>query len=128
MIFFTLPRFPHTNIFVATATPDHALLAPIVHKAEEKGLADISVQVKGLSSRAAAGNLTVYEWQSGNINQHGIDTRQPCILTVGELRVGTEKVMCVKLVYNHRVGEDTVGPAWLNAFKAYMEQVSYALD
>lgn len=44
-------------------TTDRGLITPIVFKAEQKGLATISMDVKGLAAKAREGKLQPHEFQ-----------------------------------------------------------------
>jgi pyruvate dehydrogenase E2 component (dihydrolipoamide acetyltransferase) len=87
-------QFKHADISVAVATPN-GLMTPIVKRAEEKGLAAISEEVKDLAKRARDGKLKPEEFQGGsftvsNLGMFGItnfqaiiNPPQSCILAVG---------------------------------------------
>jgi len=132
----------HADIGVAVAI-DGGLITPIIWKAEEKGLKQISVEVKDMAGRARQRKLKPEEYQGGtfsvsNLGMFGIKSfasivNQPhgAILSVGageqravvrdgKLEIAT--VMTVTLTCDHRVVDGAVGAEFLNAFKAFMEE------
>ncbi|MFQ5564009.1 MAG: pyruvate dehydrogenase complex dihydrolipoamide acetyltransferase [Parvularculaceae bacterium] len=132
----------HADIGVAVAI-DGGLITPIVWKAEEKGLKQISAEVKDMAARAKARKLKPEEYQGGtfsvsNLGMFGIKSfasivNQPhgAILSVGvgeerpvvrdgELEIAT--VMTVTLTCDHRVVDGAVGAAFLAAFKQFIEE------
>src|SRR5262249_11657861 len=58
-------RHRHAHIGVAVAL-DFGLITPIVFRAEEKGLAAISAEVKSLAERARAKKLKPQEYEGGS--------------------------------------------------------------
>ena len=132
----------HADIGVAVAI-DGGLITPIVWKAEEKGLKQISAEVKDMASRAKARKLKPEEYQGGtfsvsNLGMFGITSfasivNQPqgAIMSVGagEQRVVVKDskmeiatVMTVTLTCDHRVVDGAVGAQFLGAFKAFIEE------
>ncbi|MEL7487928.1 MAG: pyruvate dehydrogenase complex dihydrolipoamide acetyltransferase [Pseudomonadota bacterium] len=132
----------HADIGVAVAI-DGGLITPIVWKAEEKGLKQISAEIKDMASRAKARKLKPEEYQGGtfsvsNLGMFGIKSfasivNQPhgAIMSVG---AGEERavvkngaitvatMMTVTLTCDHRVVDGAVGAAFLAAFKGYIEE------
>ena len=136
-----LLRFKHADISVAVATPS-GLITPIVKAAENKGLRDISAEVKDLAGRAREGKLKPEEFQGGtfsisNLGMFGIsefsaiiNPPQACILAVGageqkpfvnkgEVKIGT--FMRCTLSVDHRAVDGAVGAEYLQHFKRYVE-------
>ncbi len=134
-------QYDHADISVAVATPN-GLMTPIIKAAEEKGLRQISEEVKDLASRAREGKLKPVEFQGGtfsvsNLGMYGIkdfgaiiNPPQACILAVGagiqqpividgQLAVGT--VMSCTLSVDHRAVDGAVGAEYLQFFKRYIE-------
>ena len=134
-------RYDHVDISVAVATPT-GLITPIVKKAETKGLADISNEMKGLAERARDGKLKPEEYQGGtfsisNLGMYGIrefaaiiNPPQACIMAVGAgeqrpvvkngaLVIAT--VMTVTVTVDHRVADGAQGAEFLAAFKKLIE-------
>ena len=132
----------HADIGVAVAI-DGGLITPIVWKAEEKGLKQISAEIKDMAGRAKARKLKPEEYQGGtfsvsNLGMFGIKSfasivNQPhgAIMSVGagEQRVVVKDgkmeiatVMTVTLTCDHRVVDGAVGAAFLNAFKTFIEE------
>ena len=132
----------HADIGVAVAI-DGGLITPIVWKAEEKGLKQISAEVKDMASRAKSRKLKPEEYQGGtfsvsNLGMFGITSfasivNQPhgAIMSVG---AGTQRVvvkdgkmqiatmMTVTLTCDHRVVDGAVGAQFLGAFKSFIEE------
>jgi pyruvate dehydrogenase E2 component (dihydrolipoamide acetyltransferase) len=133
--------YKHADISVAVATPT-GLITPIIKKAETKGLATISSEMKDLAVRARDGKLKPEEFQGGsfsisNLGMFGvkefaaiINPPQACILAVGagEQRAVVRKgalaianVMTVTLSVDHRVVDGAVGAEFLAEFKKIVE-------
>jgi pyruvate dehydrogenase E2 component (dihydrolipoamide acetyltransferase) len=134
-------QYDHADVSVAVATPT-GLITPIIKKAEGKGLAQISSEMKDLAKRARDGKLKPEEFQGGtfsisNLGMFGvkefaaiINPPQGCILAVGAgeqrpvvkngaLAVAT--VMSCTLSVDHRVVDGAVGAEFLAAFKKLVE-------
>ncbi len=132
-----------TDVDVSVAVAiDGGLITPIIRKADQKGLATISAEMKDLATRAKAGKLKPEEFQGGgfslsNLGMFGIkdfaaviNPPQACILAVGAgeqrpvvkngaLAIAT--VMSVTLSVDHRVVDGALGAEWLQAFKKLVE-------
>lgn len=137
-----LLRHKHADVGVAVAL-DFGLITPIVAKAETKGLAEISREVKDLAERAKAKKLKPSEFEGGtfaisNLGMMGvrdftavINPPHAAILAVGagEQRVIVKNgavaqatVMTVRLSCDHRVFDGATGARWLQAFKGFIEE------
>ena len=132
----------HANISVAVAI-DGGLITPVIFKAESKGLAEISEEMKDLAQRARERKLKPQEHMGGtfsisNLGMFGIKSfasiinpPEGMILSVGageKRAVVDEKgnivvrtVMTVTLTCDHRVIGGAEGAKWLAAFKRYVE-------
>ncbi len=118
------------------------LITPIVRRADEKGLAAISTEMKDLAGRAREGKLKPEEFQGGtfsisNMGMYGIrqfdaviNPPQACILAVGasEQRpvvkdgaVSVATMMTCTLSCDHRVVDGALGAELLAAFKSLIE-------
>ena len=87
-------RYKTADISIAVAL-DEGLITPIIRHAEQKGLAEISADMKDLATRARDGKLLPEEYQGGsfsisNLGMFGIkqfdaviNEPQGCILAVG---------------------------------------------
>jgi pyruvate dehydrogenase E2 component (dihydrolipoamide acetyltransferase) len=136
-----LYQFEDIDVSVAVAI-EGGLITPIIRKADQKGLATISTEMKDLASRAKEGKLKPEEFQGGgfsisNLGMFGIkdfsaviNPPQACILAVGAgeqrpvvknsaLAIAT--VMSCTLSVDHRVVDGALGAEWLQAFKALIE-------
>ena len=130
------------DIGVAVAI-EGGLITPIVWKAEEKGLKQISAEIKDMAGRARQKKLKPEEYQGGtfsvsNLGMFGIKSfasivNQPhgAIMSVGagEERVVVRDgemvirtVMTVTLTCDHRVVDGAVGAEFLAAFKSFIEE------
>ena len=133
--------YEDVDISVAVSLPE-GLITPIVRKADQKGLAAISNEMKDLIGRAKAGKLKPEEFQGGgfsisNMGMYGvsqftaiINPPQSAILAVaagqqrpvvknGALAVAT--MMTCTLTVDHRVADGALGAQWMAAFKAIVE-------
>jgi pyruvate dehydrogenase E2 component (dihydrolipoyllysine-residue acetyltransferase) len=129
------------DISVAVAIPN-GLITPIIRRAEDKRLTDISAEMKDLGSRAKAGKLKPEDYTGGsfslsNLGMFGIkdfaaivNPPQGCILAVGAgeqrpvvkngaLAVAT--VMSCTLSVDHRVVDGAIGAEYLAALKKLIE-------
>jgi pyruvate dehydrogenase E2 component (dihydrolipoamide acetyltransferase) len=134
--------YDDVDISVAVAIPD-GLITPIIRRADQKGLATISNEMRDLGLRARAGKLKPEEFQGGgfsvsNLGMFGvkdfqaiINPPQAAILAVGageqrpvvkdgQLAVAT--VMSATLSVDHRVVDGALGAEWLQAFKAIIQE------
>jgi pyruvate dehydrogenase E2 component (dihydrolipoamide acetyltransferase) len=133
--------YDDVDISVAVSISD-GLITPIVRKADQKGLAAISNEMKDLIARARTGKLKPEEFQGGgfsisNMGMYGvsefaaiINPPQAAILAVaagqqrpvvrnGALAIAT--VMTCTLSVDHRVVDGALGAEWLAAFKGIVE-------
>ncbi|MBP7722102.1 MAG: pyruvate dehydrogenase complex dihydrolipoamide acetyltransferase [Alphaproteobacteria bacterium] len=134
-------QYEHADISVAVATPN-GLITPVIKKAEEKGMQQISTEMKDLATRARDGKLKPEEFQGGtfsisNLGMFGIkdfqaiiNPPQACILAVGagiekpvvengEIKIRT--VMSCTLSVDHRAVDGAIGAEYLQYFKKYIE-------
>ncbi|HBU62517.1 MAG: pyruvate dehydrogenase complex dihydrolipoamide acetyltransferase [Oceanicaulis sp.] len=131
----------HADVSVAVAI-EGGLITPIIKDADQKGLAQISTEMKDLATRARDRKLKPEEYQGGtfslsNLGMFGISSfssiinpPQGMILSVGageERPVITDgalakaTVMTVTLTCDHRVVDGANGARWLSAFKGFIE-------
>ena len=129
------------DVSVAVAL-DGGLITPVVRRADEKGLGQISKDMKDLAARARTGKLKPDEYQGGttsvsNLGMFGIkqfdaviNPPQGTILAIGageqrpvvkdgQLAVAT--VMSCTLSCDHRVVDGALGAELLQAFKGLIE-------
>ncbi len=134
-------QFLDINVAVAVAI-EGGLLTPILKNADQKGLAEISVEMKDLAARAKDGKLAPEEYQGGgfsisNLGMFGvkefsaiINPPQSCILAVGAgeqravikdgaLSIAT--MMSCTLSVDHRAVDGALGAKFLQVFKAMLE-------
>ncbi|MCB1884149.1 MAG: pyruvate dehydrogenase complex dihydrolipoamide acetyltransferase, partial [Geminicoccaceae bacterium] len=129
------------DVAVAVAI-EGGLITPIIRRADQKGLATLSNEMKDLAKRARDGKLKPEEYQGGgfsvsNLGMYGIrefsaviNPPQSCILAVGagEQRavvkngaVAVATVMSCTLSVDHRVVDGALGAEWLAEFKKLIE-------
>jgi len=132
----------HAHVSVAVAI-DGGLITPVIFNAEDRGLADISEEMKDLAARARERKLKPQEYSGGtfsisNLGMFGIKNfasiinppegmilsvgageKRPVVNAKGDLAVAT--VMSVTLTCDHRVIGGAEGAKWLQAFKRYVE-------
>ena len=134
--------YDDVDISVAVSISD-GLITPIIRKADTKGLATISREMKDLAGRARSGKLKPEEFQGGgfsisNMGMFGVSEfsaiinppqaailavaagrKRPVVTKDGELAVAT--VMTCTLSVDHRVVDGALGANWLRAFKQVVE-------
>ena len=136
-----IAMYDDVDISIAVAT-DGGLITPIIRRADQKGVATISNEMKDLAGRARAGKLKPEEFQGGgfsisNLGMYGvksfsaiINPPQGGILAVGAgekrpvvkddaLAIAT--VMTCTLSVDHRVIDGAVAAEWMAAFKAIVQ-------
>jgi pyruvate dehydrogenase E2 component (dihydrolipoamide acetyltransferase) len=134
--------YDRVDVSVAVAIPG-GLITPIIFDAANKGLAQISAEMKALAAKARDGKLVPEEYQGGtfslsNLGMFGIkqfeaviNPPQGCILAIGageqravvkngQLAVAT--VMSCTLSVDHRVVDGAVGAEYMAAFKKLIEE------
>jgi pyruvate dehydrogenase E2 component (dihydrolipoamide acetyltransferase) len=134
-------QYDDVDISVAVSIPD-GLITPIIRKADQKGLATISNEMKDLAARAKSGKLKPEEFQGGgfsisNMGMYGvtdfaaiINPPQAGILAVsaGQKRpvvkndaLAIATVMTVTLSVDHRVIDGALAAEWVATFKQIVE-------
>jgi pyruvate dehydrogenase E2 component (dihydrolipoamide acetyltransferase) len=134
-------KHKHSDIGVAVSIPG-GLITPIVRKAETKGLAAISNEMKDYASRARARKLKPEEYQGGssavsNLGMFGIKNFSAVInpphATILAVGAGEERVvvrngkvevanlMSVTLSTDHRAVDGALGAELLAAFQQMIE-------
>lgn len=132
----------NADIAVAVALED-GLVTPIVRRADEKSLTDISAEMKDLAVRAKAKRLRPEEYMGGtfslsNLGMYGVSSfgsvlnpPQGCILSIGRPEqqfrfrgddAYTAAVLEVTLTCDHRAVDGAIGAQWLQAFARRVEQ------
>ena len=135
-------RHKHADVGVAVAL-DFGLITPIVFKAETKGLAEISNEVKALAVRAREKKLKPQEYEGGsfsvsNLGMFGIKSftsiinpPQSCIIAVGageeravvkDGKVEVATVMTITMSCDHRVVDGATGARFLQTLKRFIEE------
>lgn len=132
----------HIHIGVAMAVED-GLLVPVVKFADQKGLTDISNEIKVFGAKAKEKKLQPADWTGNtftisNLGMFGIEEftaiinpPDACILAVGGVKetvgivngqIAKTNIMKVTLSCDHRVVDGVVGSKFLNTLKAYLEE------
>lgn len=140
-------RYSRSDVSVAVAI-DGGLVTPVIRGAEQKGLREISEEIKMLAAKARDGKLMPQDYQGGtfsisNLGMMGIkqfqaviNPPQAAILAVGggEPRavikngeVTAATVMSVNLACDHRAIDGAVGATFLGALKTFLEHPSTML-
>ena len=135
-------RHKHADIGVAVAL-DFGLITPIVFKAEEKGLVEISNEIKSLAEKARNKKLKPQEFEGGsfsisNLGMFGIkeftaviNPPQSAIMAVGagearavvrEGEIVPATMMSVTMSCDHRVIDGATGARFLQTFKDFVEE------
>ena len=135
-------KHKHADVGVAVAL-DGGLITPIVFRAEEKGLIEISTEVKSLAERARAKKLKPQEFEGGgfsisNLGMFGIknftaviNPPQSAILAVGagqpravvkDGAIVAATVLTVTMSCDHRVIDGATGARFLVTFKDFVEE------
>ncbi len=134
--------YEHIHIGMAVAVPD-GLIVPVIRFADQKSLSQIAAEAKELGGKAKSKKLQPNEF-SGNtftISNLGmmdideftaiINPPDSCILAVGKIKeevyrnaVGefaVKNVMKLTLSCDHRSVDGSIGAAFLQTLKAYLE-------
>lgn len=132
----------HVHIGVAVAVED-GLLVPVVRHADTKSLSAIGGEVREFAGKARDKKLQPSDWEGNtftisNLGMFGIEEftaiinpPDACILAVGGIQeqpvvkngaVVPGHVMKVTLSCDHRVVDGATGAAFLNDFKAFLEE------
>ena len=135
-------KHKHSDVGVAVAVDD-GLFTPVVRKAEEKSLSQISAEVKDLAYRARNKKLAPQEYQGGstavsNLGMFGvsnftsiINPPHASIMSVGagekkavikDGEITTATIMTVTFAFDHRVIDGALGAVLAGAFKKYIEK------
>jgi pyruvate dehydrogenase E2 component (dihydrolipoamide acetyltransferase) len=134
-------QFEDVDVSVAVSTPT-GLITPIIRKADMKGLAAISNEMKELANRAKANKLKPEEFQGGgfsisNMGMYGVRNFQAIInppqagilaVAAGEQRpvvkngeLGLATVMTCTLSVDHRAIDGALAAEFMQALKGVIE-------
>lgn len=137
----------HVHIGVAVAV-EEGLLVPVVRFANGKSLRTIGAEVRDLAKKAKEKKLQPADWEGNtftisNLGMYGIDEftaiinpPDACILAIGGIMekpvvkngaIVPGHTMKVTLSCDHRVVDGATGAAFLNTFKAFMEEPALLL-
>ena len=135
-------HFKDIDVSVAVAV-EGGLLTPIVKNADQKGLAEISVEMRDLASRAKDGKLAPEEYQGGgfsisNLGMFGVDrfdailppgtgailavaASRPTVVAGKDGSIAVKRQMQVNLTADHRVIYGADGAAFLKDLAELIE-------
>lgn len=134
-------QYEDIDISVAVSTND-GLITPIIRKADQKGLSEISIEMVALADRARSNKLTPDEFQGGgftisNLGMFGvknftsiINPPQSCIMSVGageqrpivrDGKVVVATVMTSTLTSDHRTVDGALSAQFMREFKIMIE-------
>ncbi len=133
----------NANIDICVAVSiEGGLITPIVRAADQKGLGQVSAEVKNLVAKAKAGKLAPEEFQGGtftlsNLGMYGVDSftaiinpPQSAILAIGGIqqeifldgdKVKQRDIMNVTLTADHRVIDGALAAQFLSGLKSILE-------
>jgi pyruvate dehydrogenase E2 component (dihydrolipoamide acetyltransferase) len=135
-------RHKHADIGVAVSIPG-GLITPIVRKADTKGLAQISAEMKDYAARARIRKLKPEEYTGGsaavsnmgmmNVKNFAAIVNPPhaSILAIGSAErrpvvrgndIKIEQQMTITLSTDHRCIDGALGAEFIGAIKAYLEE------
>jgi pyruvate dehydrogenase E2 component (dihydrolipoamide acetyltransferase) len=135
-------KHKHADIGIAVTIPG-GLITPIVRKAETKGLAQISTEMKDYAKRARDRKLKPEEYNGGSaaISNMGmmnvknfqaiVNPPHASILAIGSserrpvvrgLEIKIEQMMTITLSTDHRCIDGALGAEFINAIKSYLEE------
>ena len=130
------------NVAVAVAV-DEGLLTPVIRHADQKGLAQIAEETRGLAEKARSKQLQPQDWEgstftTSNLGMFGIEEftaiinpPNACILAIGAIRdvpvvkdgaVVPGKRMKVTLSCDHRVVDGATGAQFLADVVRHLEE------
>ena len=134
-------QFGNVDVSVAVSI-DGGLITPIVENADQKGIVQISKEIKQLASDARSGKLKPEQYEGGsfslsNLGMYGVDefsaiinppqaailacgaAKEQAIVTEGGIEIGP--VMKMTLSVDHRVIDGALGAELLASIKKYLE-------
>jgi pyruvate dehydrogenase E2 component (dihydrolipoamide acetyltransferase) len=132
----------HADIGIAVDL-NPGLITPIIFQAENKGLMEISNEVKGLAERARQRKLKPQEYEGGsfaisNLGMFGIrdftaiiNPPHSAILAVGaaeerviarEAKITTATMMTITMSCDHRVVDGAMGARFLQTLRTFLEE------
>lgn len=134
--------YQHIHIGVAVAIPD-GLIVPVIRFADQKSLAQIAAEAKELGGKAKNKKLQPHEFTGNtftisNLGMMDIDEftaivnpPDSCILAVGKIKeevyrnakgeFAVKNIMKLTLSCDHRSVDGSVGAAFLQTLKAFLE-------
>ncbi len=140
-------QYSNIDISVAVSIPD-GLITPIVKNADQKGVLQISSEIKDLAARAKTGGLKPEEFQGGgfsisNLGMYGVknfhaivNPPQSCILAVGTTEekpivknreISVANIMTISISVDHRSIDGAKAAEFLSELKAIIENPVLAI-
>ncbi len=138
--------YNNIDISIAVSVPD-GLITPIVKNADQKGILEISSEIKDLAARARKGQLKLHEFQGGgfsisNLGMYGVESfsaiinpPQACILSVGSIfeepvvksgQIVPASVMSIGISVDHRALDGAKAAEFLTELKRIIENPALA--
>ena len=139
---------PEINVGLAVAV-EEGLLVPVIHRADQLGLADLAARRKDLVARAQVGKLSLAEMSGGtftlsNLGMFGVDAfsaivnpPQAAILALGRIaervvpvdgQPAVRPMLTLTLSCDHRVVDGARGAAFLQTLVSFIEDPLGVLD
>ena len=144
----SIRQYKHINLGIATALKN-GLIVPVIHKAEEKSITDISREAKELTAAAKTGKLTFDNVSGGtftisNLGSYGsvdffspiLNPPQVAILGVGRIEdvavpvdgmVGIRTMMGLSLTYDHRAIDGATAAEFMKELLALLDSPARTL-
>jgi pyruvate dehydrogenase E2 component (dihydrolipoamide acetyltransferase) len=137
-----LRYYQHIHIGVAIAVED-GLVVPVIRFADQKGIAQISEEVKDFANKARNKKLQPNDFEGStftisNLGMFGIEEftaiinpPAACILAVGAIQerpivedgeIKIANMMKVTMSCDHRIVDGAIGSQFLQTFKQFMEE------
>lgn len=132
----------HIDISVAVFLPKGSV-KPVIRRADEKGLAELSGEIKSLTEQAMAGTLKPEPGKTScfsisSMNTRGIKTYQASILAAGSTalaissfeprpvikngQLAVANMMSVTLSADSNVIDESIAAEWIDSFKAILQE------
>ena len=139
--------YNNVDISIAVSIPD-GLITPIVKNADQKGILQISSEIKDLAARARSGGLRADEFQGGgfsisNLGMYGVknfhaivNPPQSCILAIGASEeraivkngvVSVANMVTISISVDHRAIDGSAAAEFLSELKSIIENPILAL-
>lgn len=130
------------DISIAVFLPDGPVM-PVIRQADEKGLAELSKEIKSLTEQANSGSLQPAAgpescFSISSMNERGIKTYQTSLPAAGAVALAISSIeqqpvikngqfavatiMSVTLSADRYVVDESIAASWINSFKALLQE------